>query len=190
VVYLPYREAAPASASLLVRSTLPPASIMRAVRREVQALDADLPIVGLRTVADLLAEDRWMYRTFGTMFAALAVIAILLSAAALYAVVAHSVAQRTAEFGVRIALGANRHAIVWLVLRRAMRQLVAGLLFGLAGAFVIGDILSGMLVGVSPTDPITFAAIALILTAVSIAACLRPALRAGRVDPMVALRAE
>jgi predicted permease len=190
VVYLPYREAAPASASLLVRSTLPPASIMNAVRREVQALDADLPIVGLRTVADLLAEDRWMYRTFGTMFAALAVIAILLSAAALYAVVAHSVAQRTAEFGVRIALGANRHAIVWLVLRRAMRQLVAGLLFGLAGAFVIGDILSGMLVGVSPTDPITFAAIALILTAVSIAACLRPALRAGRVDPMVALRAE
>ena len=190
VVYLPYREAAPASASLLVRSALPPASIMNAVRREVQALDADLPIVGLRTVADLLAEDRWLYRTFGTMFAAFAVIAILLSAAALYAVVAHSVAQRTAEFGVRIALGAHRHAIVWLVLRRALKQLAAGIVFGLAGAFVLGDILSGMLVGVSAADPITFAAITLTLIAVSIAACLRPALRAGRVDPMIALRAE
>jgi ABC-type antimicrobial peptide transport system permease subunit len=175
---------------LLVRSALPPASIMNAVRRAVQALDADLPIVGLRTVADLLAEDRWMYRTFGTMFAAFAVIALLLSAAALYAMVAHSVAQRTAEFGVRVALGANRRAIVWLVLGRGLKQLAAAIVFGLAGAFVVGDILSGMLVGVSPTDPITFAAITLTLTAVSIAACLRPALRAGRTDPMVALRAE
>ena len=92
---------------------------MNAVRREVQALDADLPIVELRTVADMLAEDRWMYRTFGSMFAGFAVIAMLLSAAALYAVVAHSVAQRTAEFGVRVALGASRHAIVWLVLAAA-----------------------------------------------------------------------
>ena len=144
----------------------------------------------LRTVADILADDRWMYRTFGGMFAAFAVIAILLSAAALYAVVAHSVAQRTAEFGVRVALGANRHAIMWLVLGRGLKQLAAGIVFGLAGAFVLGDILSGMLVGVSPTDPITFAAITLTLTAVSIAACLRPALRAAGVDPVVALRAE
>jgi putative ABC transport system permease protein len=190
VVYLPYREAAPASASLLLRSSLPAASIMNAARREVQALDADLPIVELRTVADILGEDRWAYRTFGTMFAAFAVIAILLSAAALYATVAHSVAQRTAEFGVRVALGANRRAILWLVLGRGLTQLAAGIAFGLAGAFLLGDVLSGMLVGVSPADPITFAAITLTLTAVSIAACLRPALRATRVDPMTALRSE
>ena len=190
VIYLPYREAAPAAASLLLRSGLPPASIMNAARREVQALDADLPIVEVRTVADILSEDRWLYRTFGSMFAAFAVIAILLSAAALYAVVAHSVAQRTAEFGVRVALGAGRPAIMWLVLGRALKQLAAGIVFGLAGAFVLGDILSGMLVGVSPTDPITFAVITLTLTAVSVAACLSPALRAARVDPMVALRAE
>lgn len=190
VVYLPYREAAPAAASLLLRSGLPPASIMNAARREVQGLDTDLPIVELRTVADILAEDRWAYRTFGTMFAAFAVIAILLSAAALYAVVADSVAQRTAEFGIRAALGANHRAIMWLVLSRGLKQLAAGIVFGLAGAFVLGDILSGMLVGVSPTDPITFAAITLALTAVSIAACLRPALRAARVDPMTALRTE
>ena len=79
---------------------------------------------------------------------------------------------------------------MWLVLGRGLRQLAAGIVFGLAGAFVIGDILSGMLVGVSAADPITFAAITLTLIAVSIAACLRPALRAGRVDPMIALRAE
>jgi ABC-type antimicrobial peptide transport system permease subunit len=156
----------------------------------VQGLDADLPIVELRTVADILAEDRWVYRIFGTMFAAFAAIAVLLSAAALYAVVAHSVAQRTAEFGVRVALGANRHAIVWLVLSGGLKQLAAGIAFGLGGAFVLGDILSGILVGVSPADPITFAAITLTLTVVSIAACMRPALRAARVDPVVALRAE
>ena len=190
VVYVPYREAAPAAASLLLRSGVAPASIMNAVRREVQALDADLPIIELRTVADLLAEDRWMYRTFGTMFGAFAVIAILLSAAALYAVVAHSVAQRTAEFGVRVALGADRGAIIWLVLGRSLRQLAAGIVLGLAGAFVLGDVLSGMLVGVSPADPTTFAAVTLTLTVVSIAACLRPALGASRVDPAIALRAE
>lgn len=190
VVYVPYREAAPAAASLLLRSGVAPVSIMTAARREVQALDADLPIMELRTVADILAEDRWVYRTFGTMFGAFAVIAILLSAAALYAVVAHAVAQRTAEFGVRVALGADRPAILWLVLGRSVRQLAAGIVFGLAGAFVLGDVLSGLLVGVSPADPMTFAAITLTLTVVSIAACLRPALRASRVDPVIALRAE
>jgi putative ABC transport system permease protein len=190
VVYLPYREAAPTAASLLVRSGLPPASIMNAVQREVQALDADLPIVELRTVAEMLAEDRWRYRTFGTMFAGFALIAVLLSAAALYAVVSQSVSQRAAEFGVRVALGATRSEILWLVLGRGLRQLGAGIILGLAGAFVLGDILSGMLVGVSAADPMTFAAITLLLTIVSIAACLRPALRAARIDPIVALRSD
>jgi putative ABC transport system permease protein len=190
VVYLPFREEAPATASLLVRSNLAPGSIMSAVRREVQRLDPDLPIVGLRTVADILAQDRWAYRIFGSMFGMFAAIAVLLSAAALYAVVAHSVAQRTAEFGVRVALGADRRAIIWLVLRRGLQQLAAGVVFGLAGAFVLGDVLSGMLVGVSATDPITFVAITLTLTVVAMAACLRPALRAARIDPMIALRSE
>jgi len=189
-VYLPYREAAPASASILVRSGLAPASIMNAVRREVQTLDPDLPITELRTVADILADDRGLYRTFGVLFAAFAVIAVVLSAAALYALTAHAVEQRTPEFGVRLALGADRRAIMWLVLGRGLKQLAAGIVFGLAGAFVLGDILSGMLVGVSAADPITFASITLILTTVSIAACLRPAFRAARVDPMTALRTE
>jgi len=189
-VYLPYRETAPASASILVRSGLAPASIMNAVRREVQTLDPDLPITQLRTVADILAGDRGLYRTFGALFAAFAVIAVLLSAAALYAVTAHAVAQRTPEFGVRVALGANRHSIMWLVLGRGLKQLAAGIGFGLAGAFVLGDILSGMLVGVSPADPITLVAVTLALTVVSLAACLRPALRAARIDPVIALRAD
>jgi putative ABC transport system permease protein len=163
---------------------------MTAVRREVQDLDPDLPIVGPRTVADILAQDRWAYRIFGSMFAAFAAIAVLLSAAALYAVVAHSVAERAAEFGVRVALGADRRTIVWLVLRRGLRQLAAGVVLGLAGAFVLGDVLSGMLVGVSAADPITFVGITLTLTVVAAAACLRPALRAARVDPMIALRSE
>jgi ABC-type antimicrobial peptide transport system permease subunit len=190
VVYLPYGEQAPASASLLVRSRLAPASIMEAVRRQVQTLDADLPIMELRTVADMLAEDRWLYRTFGAMVAAFAVIAVLLSAAALYAVVAHSVAQRTVEFGVRVALGADPRTILVDVLGRALKQLAAGGVLGLGGALVLGDVLSGMLVGVSPADPATFAAISLIVTVVTIAACLPPALRAAHVNPVIALRTE
>jgi putative ABC transport system permease protein len=189
-VYLPYREAAPAAASILVRSGLAPASIMNSVRREVQALDPDLPITELQTVADILAADRWIYRTFGALFVAFAVIAVLLSAAALYAVIAHSVAQRMPEFGVRIAIGASRQGIVWLVLVRGLRQLAAGIVVGLGAAFVLGDVLSGMLVGVSAVDPLTLSVITVLLTLISVAACLRPALAAGRVDPIVALRAE
>ena len=190
VAYLPYREAAPASMSLLLRSELGTAAIAGAVRREVQRMDPDLPLAAAQTIADILAADRWVYRTFGAMFGAFAAIALLLSTAALYAVVAHAVAQRTAEFGVRVALGASRGAIAWLVLRRGVRQLAAGLVFGLAGAFVLGDVLSGMLVDVSPSDPITLAIVTLTLTVVSIAACLGPALRAASVDPVVALRTE
>ena len=189
-VYVPYRETAPASPSILIRTALRPESIMNAVRAEVQALDAQVPVVELATVADILAGDRWIYRTFGSMLAVFAIIATLLSSAALYAALAHAVERRTPEFGVRLALGAHPRTITWLVLRRSLIQLAAGIAIGLGGAVTLGRLLSGLLVGVSPTDPSTLTAISAFLAVVSIAACVRPVRRAARLDPMMSLRVE
>jgi putative ABC transport system permease protein len=190
VVYLPSRQDPPLSASLLIRSALPPASVMDAVRREVQSIDRDQPVVTIQTLDQLLARDRWPYRVFGGLFGIFALIGLGLSAVGLYAVMAYSVTQRTQEIGVRMTLGADRRQVSWLVLKRGLVQLAIGLTLGLAGALALSRVMLSVLVQVTPTDPVTFAAITVLLTLVSIAACLQPARRATRVDPVVALRAE
>jgi predicted permease len=192
IVYIPYRQETPAAVSLLVRSLLPPESIMDAVRREVQAIDPDQPVWSLQTVSQVMAETRWWWRTWGAMFSILAAIALVLSAVGLYAVIAYSVAQRTQEIGVRMALGAPRATVCWMVLKRAIVQLAIGLALGLGGAFVLSDVLwsGGGMATITPSDPTTYAAIAVLLSAVSIAASLVPARRATRIDPVIALRSE
>jgi predicted permease len=190
VVYLPYRQDPPSGASLLVRSQLPPASVMDAVRREVQAIDRDQPVFTIQTLDQILAQDRWPFRVFGGLFAIFAVIALVLSSVGLYAVMAYSVIQRTQEIGVRMALGAERRHMSWLILKRGLFQLAVGLTLGLAGAFAMSRVLRTVVVQITPTDPVTFVAITVLLTVVSVAACLLPARRASRVDPLVALRAE
>jgi putative ABC transport system permease protein len=190
VVYIPYRQESPADASLLVRSALPPGSVMDGVRREVQAIDRDQPIYTIQTLEQLLAADRWWYRTWGGMFGVLAVIGLVLSSVGLYAVMAYSVTQRTQEIGVRMAVGAQRWQVSWLILRRGLVQLAAGLTLGLAGALALAGAMRIGIVGIASTDPVTLTAITLLLTSVSIAACVLPARRATRVDPVVALRAE
>jgi len=190
VVYTPYHQESPGQVSLLIRSSLTPASIMTAVGREVQAIDRDQPLVAVRTLEQLLAEDRWLHRTFGSLFAIFAVIALVLSALGLYAVVAYSVTERTQEIGVRMAVGAQRHQVSWLILRCGLLQLTIGLPLGLAGALGLGVALQRMLIEVTPGDPTTMAAVTILLTVVSLAACVFPARRATRIDPMVALRTE
>ena len=190
VVYIPYRQDAPRAASLVVRSALPPVSIMEAVRREVRAIDQDQPVFTIQTVEEMLAAERWPYRIFGSLFVVLGVIALVLSCVAIYAVMAYSVTQRTQEIGVRMALGARRQQVSWLILRRGFVQLAIGLPLGLTGALALGVVLQGILVDLMPGDPLTLAAVTMLLTIVSVAACLIPALRATRIDPVVALRAE
>jgi ABC-type antimicrobial peptide transport system permease subunit len=175
---------------LLVRSRLEPGAIMNAVRREVQAIDPDQPVFTVETMDQTLRQLRWPYRVFGSLFAIFAIIALVMSAVGLYAVMAYSVAQRTTEIGVRMALGADGRSVSWLILRRGLLQLTLGLTLGLAGAFGLSRVLRTLLVQVTPTDPVTFVTITVILTSVAIAACLLPARRATRVDPLVALRAE
>jgi predicted permease len=188
-VYIPYRQEPPAGAGLIVRSRLDPGSVMNAVRREVQAVDPDQPVFTVQTVDQMMAQATWPYRIFGSLFAIFALIALVLSAVGLYAVMAYSVTQRTAEIGVRMALGADRRRVSWLVMRRGLVQLTIGLALGLGGAYALSRVLTELLVsGVTAQDPATFAAITVLLSAVAIAACLIPAHRASRVDPLVALR--
>jgi ABC-type antimicrobial peptide transport system permease subunit len=138
----------------------------------------------------MLSQAMWPYRVFGSLFALFAVIALVMSAVGLYAVMAYSVTQRTPEIGVRMAMGAEGRQVSWLILKRGLLQLSLGLGLGLAGAFGLSRVLRTILVQITPTDPVTFAVITGILTAVAVAACLVPARRATRVDPLIALRSE
>jgi putative ABC transport system permease protein len=189
-MYVPHRQEPPAGASLLVRSALPPASVMDAVRKVVQSVDADQPVFTIQTLDAMLADSRWPFRVFGGIFAIVAFVALTLSGVGLYAVMAYSVTQRTQEIGLRMALGAESRAVLWLILKRGLVQLAIGLLLGLAGAVALTRVMRQLLVGVTPTDPVTFTAITALLTIVAMAACLLPARRATRVDPLIALRAD
>jgi len=124
------------------------------------------------------------------LFTIFACIALVLSAVGIYAVTAYSVTQRTQEIGVRMALGARRNQVSWLILRQGLIQLAIGLTIGVAGALPLSSVLQAMVVQIPTKDPVTFTAILAILVAVTIAACLIPARRATKLDPLVALRAE
>jgi putative ABC transport system permease protein len=176
--------------TLVVRTVGEPALATTAVREEVRALDPDLPLFGIRTMDESLAQQRWPFRIFGTMFAMFAVIALVLSAVGLYAITAYSVTQRTQEIGVRMALGARPPQVWWLVVSGTFLQLAIGLTIGMAGAFGVGQLLRTLLVGTTASDPLTLGSIALLFVVVSLAACFWPARRATRLDPVQALRYE
>jgi putative ABC transport system permease protein len=189
VVYVPYRQQ-PTGVDVLVRTRVPPPLAVESIRREVQALDDGLAVRGLRSLEDSLWLRNWRYRVFGSTFAIFAAIALVLASVGLYAVVAHSVSQRTREIGIRMTLGATSRAILVLVFREGMTQLVAGLVVGLGAALALTDVVRAMLVGVTPGDPATFAMVALVLASAGALGCAIPARRAARVDPVVALRRE
>jgi putative ABC transport system permease protein len=191
VAYIPVRQDPPGFASVMIRSAVSPEIMMTAVRKEVQAIDPDQPVFNLRTMERAMQNQMWPYYVFGTLFTIFATIGLLLSAVGLYAVMAYAVTQRTQEIGVRVALGAQGNQVTWMVLKRGLFQLGLGLTFGLAGGFFAGRALpSRILVQTTATDPWTFIAITVLLSLVAITACVVPARRAMRVDPLVALRAE
>jgi putative ABC transport system permease protein len=191
MTYLPLRQDPPGFVSVMIRSSVSPESLMTAVRKEVYAIDPDQPVFALRTMEQMMQNQMWPYRVFGTLFTLFAFIGLMLSAVGLYAVMAYAVTQRTQEIGVRMALGAQGNQVTWMVLKRGLFQLALGLTLGLAGGYFAGQALpSRILVQTTATDPWTFAAITLLLSVVAITACVVPARRAMRVDPLVALRAE
>jgi len=188
VAYLPYRADPQRFVFLVVRASGEPGAITSLVREEMRAIEPDLPLFRILTMDQLLANSRFSFRVFGSMFGVFAVIALMLSAVGLYAVTAYSVSQRTQEIGVRMALGAQSGQVLWLVMRRALVQLAIGLPIGIAGAIAVGRLLQSVLAQTNGRDPATIGAIALLIGVVSVAACFWPARRATRRDPVAALR--
>jgi predicted permease len=190
VVYLTHAQNAlmAMSVQLIVRARSDPAAMMALLRQEIAAMDPDVPVTNIRTMDEILAQNRWPQRVFGTMFLVFAIIAIVLAAVGLYSVTAYSVAQRTQEIGIRMALGAEGKQVRWLILRRGIIQVAVGLTLGLAAALGTGRLLQGMLVGTGPADVLTLASISVVLVTVAVMACFWPARRATRLDPVKALR--
>jgi putative ABC transport system permease protein len=190
VVYLPLRESAPRTTSVIVRSALPLEHVMTAVRSAVQSIDVDQPVFTIETIETILANERIIYKIFSTLFGVLAGIGLVLSAVGVYGVIAYAVTQRTQEIGVRMAVGASSWDVSWLFMRKGLMQLAISLALGLPAALALGAVAQFRLVDIEPSDPVTMIAITVVLTTVALIACVVPARRAARVDPMNALRSE
>jgi len=190
LLFLPYRQEGYDSMFLLVRSTGNPASATSAVRAAVQSLDQDLPLFEVRTLSEAIEHQQWYIRLFGTLFFGFAMIALVMAAVGIYAVIAQATSSRTREIGVRMALGATSRNILGLVLTRGLKQLIAGLALGLAAAFPAARLLSSLQLRVSPSDPVVFVTVSLLLAAVGLFACWLPARRAAALNPVNAIRYE
>ncbi|HEY1184578.1 MAG TPA: ABC transporter permease [Bryobacteraceae bacterium] len=190
LIYLPYAEAPQRVAYLVARTGVPPSTLAQAFRTEVQRVDEALPVYEVRSLEDRIAENRLTTSLFGAICTVFAVVALVLASIGLYSVTAHSVSQRTQEFGIRLAMGGTSGDIVRLVFRQGLRPLAYGLMIGLPLAFGVTRLLRAVLAGVSPGDPVTFLAAGAVLTLAGVAGCAIPARRAVRVDPAVVLRCE
>jgi len=195
VIYVPMSADLPADPpphemAYVLKTSVPPETLIPAVREVVRELDDALPIARVRTLEALIAEATAPTAFALTLIGLAAFISLLLGAVGVYAVVAYAVSRRTGEVGVRMALGARAADVHWLVMRQGGAVVAVGVGIGLAAALALTRLLRGMLFGVSPTDPATFAALTGMLAAVALAALWLPARRASGVDPAVALRSE
>lgn len=176
--------------AIFLRGHFDPTFISRQVREQVQSIDPTLPVFGAQTIKETVTASISQRRFSLQMVALFALTALLLSALGIYGVLSYMVNERTHEIGIRLALGARRATIVQMVLRQGLRLAAAGAAVGLIGALIVSQLMAGVLYGVKPTDPVTFAAVALLLILVALLACYVPARRATHVDPMIALRYE
>jgi putative ABC transport system permease protein len=188
VAYVPYPYGATANTGVAVRTAQNPAALAGAVRGEIRASDPALPIFSVRTMEDLRTEGFWQFRLFGFMFGIFGAAALFLAGIGVYGVLSFSVSQRTQEMGVRLALGAQRADVLRLVVRQGVSLAALGILAGMVGAFGVTRVISSLLYNVTPTDPLSFAGVAIFLVVIAFAASYFPARRATMVDPIVALR--
>jgi putative ABC transport system permease protein len=176
--------------AVLVRTSLNPLGLSHAVEEALRQSNPEMPIGETRSMDEVLSHSIAYQRFLMTLMSAFAGLALVLAAIGIYGVMSYSVNERTHEMGIRMAVGANRREVLWLVVSRGLGLTLAGLAFGMAASFGLTRLLGGLLFGVKPTDPTTLIAVTLLLTAVALLASYIPARRASKVDPMVALRYE
>lgn len=175
---------------LAVRTSGDPAQMTAAIRNEVRALDRDLPVFNVNTMEEIVSRAVAQRRLSTWLLGIFAAVAILLTVVGIYGVIAYSVAQRTHEIGVRMALGAQVGDVLGMILKQGAFLILIGVLVGLAAAFLLSRLMASLLFGVSASDPATFVAVPVLLVGVALVACYIPARRATKVDPLVALRYE
>ncbi|MEK6322543.1 MAG: ABC transporter permease [Acidobacteriota bacterium] len=197
-IYVPVRQRAAAVASmgftqqmsLAVRTSVEPLTLANSIRQEVWALDRTIPITEVRTMEQILATATVQPRFNTVLLGLFAAVALVLAAVGIYGVLSYSVTQRTHEIGIRLALGAQQRDVLKMVVRQGMILALLGVAIGLSASFALTRLMTGLLYGVSATDPLTFGVIALLLALVALLACWIPARRATKVDSIIALRYE
>ena len=189
-IYLPFSQSPPRTSTITLRVAEKPTAVAPSARRVVGALDPELAVFGVESMTQILARSIWQPKLQALLVGAFAVIALVLAAVGVYGVVSYAVAQRTREIGVRIALGAQRSAVLRLVIAQGVRLTLIGVAVGLAGSLAGARLLEGLLFGVRARDPLTFGGVPILLFLVAVIACYLPARRAANVDPAVALRAD
>jgi putative ABC transport system permease protein len=186
--YVPYRQHAFGNTqTLILRTASDPTSFVPAAQGVVWELDPTLPLVGVGTLEDRLASSVAQPRFNSMLLGLFAVLALTLAGVGIYGVMAYTVSERTAELGLRMALGAPRASVRGLVVRKALRLTIAGIALGLAASLGLTRVIAGFLFGVEPTDPVTFASVSVLLCLVALFASYVPAVRASRLDPLRAL---
>jgi predicted permease len=188
--YIPFEQEYRPAATLIVRTAGDPSALAGAARAAVRAIDAGVPVAELRTLRESLDGSLLPAKLAGLLLGAFGLLGLLLASIGLYGVVAFNVVQRTRELGIRMALGARASDVVALVVGYGARLLLVGLALGLVLALAFARFVRGFLYGLSPSDPVTYAGVALVLAAIALVASWLPARRAARVDPMIALREE
>ena len=189
-INLPFAQSPLPQASMAVRTDGDPKAMIKSVAAAVNSVDPDLPLAGAETIDEIVSDALAINRFTVVLFAAFGMLGLLLAAVGIYGVMAFGVAQRTHEFGIRMALGAQRSGVVGLVLKEGAILAIVGSAIGLGGAYLVGRAMQSTLFGVKAFDVPAFAGVLLLLLAVALLACLIPAWRAGRVEPMIALRDE
>jgi predicted permease len=190
VIYQPFAQARASFVYISARTAAAPMTLTQSVRDVVTSLNPDIPLYWVMTLDDAIAQQLWFVQVFGTMFMIFGVVALFLASVGLYAVMSFSVSRRRREVGIRMALGAQGSHVVRMIFGQGLAQLAIGMAVGLAMALGISSLLKAILFQVQPRDPAIFGGVVAVLTAVGLLACLVPARRATRVDPLVALRSD
>lgn len=189
-IYEPMMQSAQNNMALVVRTSTDPQSMIGAIRQEIRSMDSKLPLFEIKTMNDIVYESLARERFITLLLVVFAGLALALAVIGIYGVMAYSVAQRTQEIGIRVALGARTADVLKLVVWHGMKLTLSGVALGLLASFALTRLMASLLFGVSASDPITFAMVALLLSIVALAACFVPARRAAKVDPIIALRYE